>query len=294
MEQKVKNIFNSLDEHGVFLGLKRLNGEKNEDYKQRLLEVGVKKANSSYGGLINGMNRELGLGYYDAITVTISTPVTAGYVPAIVIDQATIKLYKDFYSLTIDKEIEVYDKNKTNSASKLSDVVTAINASTHFSATLIDASKQDEDSITLLHQDSNIEVPSETAPIANTFYLKNPNVINGTISFSEISTFHTKVATTDLSIMNNGEYNINYETGQVTVKTTPSGSGVLSYKYMDIPFSMVASPVVLKNTNDPVFKTRLFDQSIAADGTQTSELPTSEYVSIVEEVMSARGLYWGK
>lgn len=294
MEQKVKNIFNSLDEHGRLVGLPRLKGEKNKNYKQRLLDVGVHKANSSYDGLINGINRDLGLTYYDAMTIDISVPVSAGYVPSIVIDHATLTLYKDFYSETIDLEIELYDKNKTNSARKLSDVVSAILTSTHFTATLVDASKQDEDAIMLIHQDSNQEVFSETIPISNRFFLNNRDIINGTVSFSEIDVFHTKVSTQDLAIMNNGDYNINYETGEITVKSTPSGSGTVSYKYMDIPFSVIASPTVIKDTNDDVFKSRLFDQRMLPNGTKISELPTSEYVSIVEEVMAARALYWGK
>ena len=55
------HVFNELDRHGLALGLKRLSGEKNAEYKQRLMDIFVHRANSTYAGLIFGITRELGL-----------------------------------------------------------------------------------------------------------------------------------------------------------------------------------------------------------------------------------------
>jgi hypothetical protein len=58
---EVYNIWNCFDEFGLILGLPRIPGEKNYDYKQRLLDVYTNPANSTYIGLRNGISRELGL-----------------------------------------------------------------------------------------------------------------------------------------------------------------------------------------------------------------------------------------
>ena len=58
---EVYNIWNHFDEFGLELGLPRILGEKNKDYKARLTDVYVNPANSTYQGLLNGISRELGL-----------------------------------------------------------------------------------------------------------------------------------------------------------------------------------------------------------------------------------------
>lgn len=58
---EVYNIWNCFDEFGLLLGLPRIPGEKNKNYKTRLLDVYTNPANSTYQGLLNGISRELGL-----------------------------------------------------------------------------------------------------------------------------------------------------------------------------------------------------------------------------------------
>lgn len=65
---EVFNIWNHFDEFGLLLGLERIPGEKNRDYKERLLGVYTNPSNSTYDGLRNGISRELGL---EASDITI-------------------------------------------------------------------------------------------------------------------------------------------------------------------------------------------------------------------------------
>ncbi len=55
------HVWNTLDEFGLLLDLKRNFMEKNEDFKERLLDVFRYPANSSKKGIKNGIARELGL-----------------------------------------------------------------------------------------------------------------------------------------------------------------------------------------------------------------------------------------
>jgi len=58
---EVYNVWNCFDEFGLLLGLQRIPGEKNREYRARLLDVYINPANSTYDGLLNGISRELGL-----------------------------------------------------------------------------------------------------------------------------------------------------------------------------------------------------------------------------------------
>ena len=298
MEQKTKNIFNTFDEHGVLLGLERLSGEKNKNYKQRLMDVGINRASSTYTGLMNGINRELGLVSYSTIEVLVAGVIAEDAVPAVFVDHASITLYEDYITEAIDTEIEIYDKEKSNYAHRISDVVTAINASANFSCTLIDALRTDDLSMTLIHQDSNVEVFDELIPMSNRFFIRESDAITGTISFSESDVFYNRVLSSDPSLMVAGDYFLDNETGEVVVMNTPSGNGTISYVYRDVkaasPFTLMTSPTVIKDVNDDVFQNIMHHQFISPSGEEYSGLPKSVYVDIVKEVLSKRGLYWGK
>lgn len=58
---KVHHVWNFFDEFGLLLHTPRLYKERNLAYKQRLLDVFKRPANSTYQGLLNGLSRDLGL-----------------------------------------------------------------------------------------------------------------------------------------------------------------------------------------------------------------------------------------
>lgn len=57
----IHHVWNFFDEFGALVGCQRLHGEKNFDYKQRILDVFKNPANSTKVGLANGIARELGI-----------------------------------------------------------------------------------------------------------------------------------------------------------------------------------------------------------------------------------------
>jgi len=60
-QSKPYHIWNAFDEIGLLLDIKRLHLEKNEQFKERILDVFRYPANSSEEGLINGIARELNM-----------------------------------------------------------------------------------------------------------------------------------------------------------------------------------------------------------------------------------------
>lgn len=61
----VHSLWNKFDDFGYLMDLGRLPGENNADYKDRIQDVMVHRASPKYMGLMNGLLRELDLGYYD-------------------------------------------------------------------------------------------------------------------------------------------------------------------------------------------------------------------------------------
>ncbi len=75
-----RNIWNTLDEHGLLASIDRLPNESNDAFYNRIKDVYSSPASSNYFGLINGSNRELGLDKIsNAITLTLNTTLFGGY-----------------------------------------------------------------------------------------------------------------------------------------------------------------------------------------------------------------------
>ena len=58
---EIHHVWNAFDEFGLLLGVYRLEGERNLQYKERILDVLKNKGNSTKDGMINGISRELGI-----------------------------------------------------------------------------------------------------------------------------------------------------------------------------------------------------------------------------------------
>ena len=71
------NVVTSADETAMLSDIDRITGESLFDYKKRILESSKRLSNSSYDGLINGINRELGLPQRELITVNFK-PIING------------------------------------------------------------------------------------------------------------------------------------------------------------------------------------------------------------------------
>jgi hypothetical protein len=75
LTQEQHRVFNVFDEHGLFLALPRLPGEKNQQYRNRLLDVNVHPSDTTLRGVSFGASREIGLRLENAILV--SSPLDA-------------------------------------------------------------------------------------------------------------------------------------------------------------------------------------------------------------------------
>jgi hypothetical protein len=79
IKPEIYNIWNCFDEFGLVLGLSRLPGETNRDYKTRLLGVYTNPANSTSTGLRYGIARELGIPTSDVTIERLSDLMDPDY-----------------------------------------------------------------------------------------------------------------------------------------------------------------------------------------------------------------------
>lgn len=64
-EYMLHHIWNVFDEFGMLLGISRLPGERNEAFKNRILDVFKNPGGATKQGLVNGISRELGIDHSD-------------------------------------------------------------------------------------------------------------------------------------------------------------------------------------------------------------------------------------
>lgn len=60
-----REFFNRFDDFGYLMGLKRLPGERNHPYRERIKDVLVHRGGTDYPGLMNAIPREIGVDVYD-------------------------------------------------------------------------------------------------------------------------------------------------------------------------------------------------------------------------------------
>lgn len=286
-------VFNQFDEHGLLLGTERLPGEKNWEYKRRLLDVFSNRANSTYRGLINGITRELGLSLYSPLLVNPRTNVDGSFLasdPYIKFDGAYLYLYSDYTQGILDYQIDRYQVG--GNFEHLQRLINLINTTSFFEAALVDGTDPFTRSMTIINQSNRITSKEDLVPSSNRFRLEHNHIVPGTLFLSTNDVYFNRVENvTDISEY--GDWHIDYLTGIFTGYSIPGTFIGIRYQYTDYPFKPLASDIILHDINDDNFKTKMFEQILLDDGTYTHGIPTEIGVDIINELLSVTPMYWG-
>ncbi|MEI4281659.1 hypothetical protein [Tetragenococcus halophilus] len=73
-ELEIHHVWNAFDDFGLLVGLYRLERERNEHFKERILDVLKHPGNSTHDGMVNGIARELGISRDDVTLQKLSQP----------------------------------------------------------------------------------------------------------------------------------------------------------------------------------------------------------------------------
>ncbi len=288
---EARSTFNEFDSFGALLGLDRLAAENNADYKKRLLDVYVHRANSTYSGLINGITRELGLELFVPVTFTLETSLPGGAQPAIAFKDNRFIVYLDHVAGTVEMDLD--RSNPEGDIYTVQQLVTYINAESDlYTATLTSGTPDFTLTDCITSSTSVQQITAETVPLSPVFTLKNANVLEGTLVFSDFTNFIEEVGS-QAAVNGPGKYYVDYTTGFVASYGIATQGSVVRYKHSVSPFAPVASPVIIRNLQSDEFKSKMFEQIVHPDGTTSHGIPTEFGAEIINELMSVVPVYWG-
>lgn len=286
----LSSVFNEFDSHGVLLGLPRLRGEKNAEYKKRLLDVYTHRASSTYTGLINGITRELGLEFYKPIVLSKDPSLPGSQVPVIEFVENKVKIWSN--GRQGDPDIEINRSSVDSKGYWVGDLVTKINESGLFTAVLSSGAELFSRSDCILNQSSSKLVNSEALKSSQQQVLNNKKLEPGSLTFSDRFTFAKEVQT-KVEVTKQGYYFVDYENGVINSYSVPDTGSRVRYNYNLETFEPVASPVIIRNTLSEDFQEQMFIQTQSPTGETNSGIPTELGANIINELMSVFPMYWG-
>lgn len=293
-----QNIVNSLDEFGVLLSLPRLPGEKNSEYRTRLWDVYVHRGGAHEIGLVNGLTRELGLLPFKAIKLTVINQTTNH--PRIIVKDTLIDLYSNWSSVdeTLDEnvlELSIDIYTKTEESYTLAGLVDYINTnSSTFEAELVEETNGELLSATIFNQDSCITYDYELLYPQRRNKIQNKKLIPGSVQFSSegMYVFSTHVET-EVEVLSEGDYYIDYTNGVIVSFSVPNINTTCRYMYDNLPLTLYASPVILHQFGSRNYQDHIFVQVEQEDGSTENSLPTSDGVSMINELLNVVPILWG-
>jgi len=277
------HVFNEFDQHGLTMSLARLEEETNAEYRLRLMDVFVHRANASYRGLINGITRELGLSVTEVMQIVPNSGLT---MPAIVFEETKCTLYSD-YPDTVLVTLDRYER--AGGARTVQELADRINATGLFTVTLLPDAVATDRSMTIFDQSSIVQVEIEDISDKGVrIQLANVNLIPDTVSVE--STNMTQRVAVESLMTRAGQYYIDLSSGTIFSTVVPAPGSTVRYKYRNDDLVVEASPVILHNLQSDDFKTKMFEQSPTGyDG-----LPNELGADIVNELLSVFPSTWGK
>jgi hypothetical protein len=287
-----KTVWNEFDEHGLLEGLYRNKAETNWEYKRRLLDVFINRANSTYRGLVNGITRELGLALFQPVIINPRVASNGEFLapdPYIKFDGVYLYLYSDYSNDLLDYQIDRYEAG--GNYEHLGRLVDLINTTHYFEATLDADVDPYTRSMTIINQSNRIET-EEPVLSSNKFQLEHGRIIRGTIFFKDTNIFATEVGSENL-VSSLGKYYIDYYNGVIRSFSIPGIEASVRYSYVDYPFEPWASPVILHDINNDNFKVKMFEQVLLDDGTYTHGVATEIGLDIINELLGVTPMYWG-
>lgn len=217
--------------------------------------------------------------------------------PRVEITSSRIILYKEYLSESnyqMDHEVSLREKNTQHT-----DVILSINESSRFfRATNLVPDNQTYPAFTIRKQDSNVKRFGVEVPSARYFKLKDGDIQNGTMQFSETTVFMREVEDFEEAPVG-PYYSMDYKQGIVRSKNVPTGRGTVSYVKMDIPFEVEATPAVITAFADNDAENFLFAQKekLIYSGSRdrfTSSQPKGKMIEYISELLSVSNQSWGK
>jgi hypothetical protein len=288
-----KNIRTSVDLIGQLINLYRLPGEGLAVFKERVLDNYIHGANSTYQGLYNGINRELGLdGQTKGILIDCDRDVDGNPVSSLVGIDVTARyltLYSDHDAETTQVQFDLRERGVSYF---VSDLITLIDNTTGWQAVSVGLDDFDKSS-SLLQQSSMKYLrgyPLKASRAQNLGdVLLDDYFIVGDVLFS-LNTGIVNEVTVMPSQAN--EFKVDYTNnvlflGQIT-------TGTVTLQYQKLPLLLKWSPITINSFKDEEFLDLITEQVQDEDLSVIDGIPTPVGAEYINELLSVAPQYWGE
>ena len=290
-----RSIVNNFDYLGDLVSIWRLDGESNVDFKARILDVNVHPGGPDYEGVLNNIARDLGMLREQTLTISLKldsagSPVAPN--PRVDILANRVVLYSDWRpdgTEVIDREIRTYKVGDTGYY--LDDLTNEINNSSYFSAAIEQGIRPNLHSSNLVRATSDRLIVDDYVRIDKLQELDNDHIVQGSLNFTEKGIFDTEVSVTPSS---DGEYYVNYVSGEVESYTIPSGTGTCSYHYGVFPLEIESVPVQIYSFQDDDFQDEMFTKNTLDSGEEINGLLNEEGTEIYHQLYMKTKVFWGE
>lgn len=217
--------------------------------------------------------------------------------PRVKITTSRIILYKEYLNeenYQLDLVIDLHENNITHK-----ELCEQVNAnSQYFYCTNLIPYSPEVKGFTLIQNDSDIKVFEEIVPSTKFFKLKHKNVKAGTLKFSESNIFGKEEEELNSELFG-PYYSSNYKEGIITTNMLPDGTGLVSYTYMDFPFSIYHAPAIIIGLSNKESEQFLFSQKekILYNDFRSrfvSSQPKADMIEYIAELIKTSKQAWGE
>lgn len=290
-----QNVVNTFDLVGDIISTKRLNGENNTEYKQRLMDVAVHPGSPLYEGVVNNITREFGYTRQKALIISLqlnSSGEPIAISPRVDFLANKVILYSDWRpdgTAVIDKQVAIY--NPSDAGYFLEDLITQINTSTCFTATIESNVRENLHSTNLIRVSSDNFVERDPVDVDRQTRLVGQLITKDSLIFSDLEVFETEVSGSPSQL---GEYQVDYINGRIYLYDIPSGNQDVSYHYQTFPLEVDYSLVKVYTLQDDNFTYELYNHEILDSGEEVNALPNTEGSEILHQLYKETNVFWGK
>lgn len=252
-----RNVFTKMDDHGMYAGMKRVDGESIHNFRHRVYSAKLRPGAANIQGLTDAIGRTLNLGHEAAINITANRPIKLDVTP----QKISISGASDLTEI----DIVTVDVDGYWNFSNLYAIASGVNAVSGLTASLVKADLSGIAGVTLEEQSSYVTQLNEQVPGLAAYtlgYYQTGRELQGTvipasIGFNDDLVYETRVSGIPTRA---GEWSV---TGnRIRSFAVPQGPVRVSYTYnvleSGMTMSLIANGVKVMNLSDPEVQGMMF------------------------------------
>jgi hypothetical protein len=288
-----KNIRTSVDLIAQLLNVYRLPGESLASFKERVIDNYIHAANTSYGGLYNGINRELGLeAHAQGILIDTERDADGAALNTLVgveVSTRYITLYSNHAEGVVQRQLDLRERGVSYFVNDLS---TQLDSESGWESVLVGL--DDFDKSAGLQRVSSLKTIRGYSLVQSRVQnlngeLLQGNFLTGSVLFSPETDINTEVVV-DPSAPN--EFMVDYNENVIFLGKIVTGT--ITFQYQQLPLFLKWSPVTINSFKDGEFMDLITEQILDEDQTTIDGIPTPCGAEYINELLSVAPQYWGE